>query len=133
MPSNSALTCLPPTAARRTDTRFSAIILIHLFVQFAHHNGLDCREKFGGGCGAGSNGCSHGQRRAHIPTNHPSARGNAQLATNAGDKVPNLPSLIALWLVQGLRAVFAGSDAGVAISVAPAEDPFGKGAETFFS
>jgi len=48
MTSNSALTCLPPTAARRTYTLFSAIVLIHLFVDFAHHYRLDCGEDFGG-------------------------------------------------------------------------------------
>ena len=42
-PSSSARTCRPPTAARRTLTRFSAIGMFHLFVELGHHHRFDDR------------------------------------------------------------------------------------------
>lgn len=112
---------------------FSAIVLIHLFVQFAHHHRLYGGKQFSRGDPTNTKRRGQRQRRAHVPTDYATARGNAQLTTKAGNQLPDLPSLIALWLVQDLRAVFAGFDAGLAVSVAPAEGPFGKGVETFFS
>jgi len=51
-PSSSARTCRPPTAARRTLTLFSAMGLIHLFVEFGHHHRFNDGQHFG-----------HGERR----------------------------------------------------------------------
>jgi hypothetical protein len=119
--------------ARRTETRFSAIVLIHLFVEFTHHDGFDCGEEFSGRHAANTQCFCQRQCRPHVPTNDAAHRGDTQLPTKAGDKIPDLPAFKALRLVQDLWAVFAGFGAGVAVLRAPAEDPFGKGAETFFS
>src|SRR5690606_12579679 len=48
-PSSSARTCRPPTAARRTLTLFSAMGLIHLFVEFGDHHRFDDGPQFGHG------------------------------------------------------------------------------------
>ena len=56
-----------------------------------------------------------------------------QLAAEAADKVPDLPTLRSFRTVQPRRAVRAGLRAGLAVALAPAEGPFGESAEAFFS
>ncbi len=77
MPSSSARTCLPPTAARRTLTLFSAMFLFQSFVELGDHYRLDrgqklCHRKTG-----------HAQRlcqcqcRAQVPADDRAGWGNA--------------------------------------------------------
>ena len=137
-PSSSARTCRPPTAARRTLTRFSAMGMIHLFVEVRDHHRLDDGQQFGHGERRDAERVTERERRRHVPADH-GARQHAQLAAETADEVPDLPTLRSFRTVQprravraGLRAAFAGF-ATLAVSVAPAEGPFGEGAEAFFS
>ena len=131
-PSSSARTCRPPTAARRTLTLFSAMGVIHLFVEFDHHHRFDDGQKFSRDGGRRAEGLAKGQRRRHVPADH-RARQHTQLAAEAADQVPDLPTLLSFRTVQPRRAVRAGLRAGLAVSLAPAEGPFAESAEAFFS
>jgi hypothetical protein len=137
-PSSSARTCRPPTAARRTLTLFSAMGVIHLFVELGHHHRFDDGQKFGHGERRHAERVTERERRRHVPADH-GTRQHAQLATETADKVPDLPTLRRFRTVQPRRAVRAGllealvGCAGLAVSLAPAEGPFGESAETFFS
>ncbi len=110
-----------------------------MLIKLAHHDRLDCGEDFGGGYRANAQRRCQNQSCTHVPADHATARGNSQLTTKAGNQIPDLPAFKTLRLVQDLWAVFAGFPAGLAglaalaVSVAPAEDPFGKGDKTFFS
>ena len=79
-----------------------------------------------------------GKGRAHVPAQHGATR-HPQLAAQAPDQVPDLPAVMAQRLVQSRGAVRARAFAalaglaGRAVAVAPAEGPFGEGAEPFFS
>ena len=85
-----------------------------------------------------------GKSRAHVPAQHGFAR-NTQLTAKASDQIPDLPAVMAQRLVQSGGAVGArafarlegvarlAGVAGLAVAVAPAEVPVGKGAEPFFS
>ena len=79
-----------------------------------------------------------GESRADVPAKHGFAR-NPQLTAKASDQIPDLLAVMGLWLVQSGGAVGArafprlAGVAGLAITVAPAEVPVGKGAEAFFS
>ena len=104
-----------------------------MLIELAHHHRLDGGEEFGGGYRANAQRRCESQRRAHVPANHATAWGNAQLAPKPSDKVPDLPAFETQRLVQDLWAGFAGFLTGLAVFRAPAEDPLGKGDETFFS
>lgn len=106
--------------------------MIHLFVEFGHHHRFDDGQQFSC-CGRGNAECvTEGERRGQVPADH-RARQNSQLAAETVDQVPDLPTLVSQRPVQPRRAVFARRLTGVAVSLAPAEGPVGKDAETFFS
>ena len=106
--------------------------MIHLFVEFGDHHRLDGGQQFGHGQGRNAKCVTEGEHRRHVPANH-RARQHAKLAAEATDQVPDLPALECDGTVQPRRADFARRFTGVAVSLAPAEGPFGKDAETFFS
>jgi len=106
--------------------------MIHLFVEFCHHHRLDNRQQFGHGERWDAQCVTEGQRRRHVPADDGPGQ-DAKLATEASDKVPDLPAFKGGGSVQSRRAVFARRFARLAVSLAPAERPFGEGAETFFS
>ena len=106
--------------------------VIHLFVEFGDHHRFYDRQQFSC-CGRWHAECvTEGERRGKVPADH-RARQNSQLAAETVDQVPDLPTLVSQRPVQPVRAVFARRLAGLAVSVAPAEGPLGKDAETFFS
>lgn len=106
--------------------------MIHLFVEFCDHHRFDDGQQFSHGQRRDAKGFTERERRRHVPADH-RARQHAKLATEATDEVPDLPAFNGGGSVQPRRAVFARRLAGVAVSVAPAEGPFGESAETFFS
>ena len=85
-----------------------------------------------------------GKSRAHVPAEHRFS-GHPHLAAKTTDQIPHLPAVMAQRLVQSGGAVGApafarlegvarlAGVAGLAVAVAPAEVPVGKGAEPFFS
>jgi len=106
--------------------------MIHLFVEFGDHHRFDYGQQFGC-CGRWHAECiGQRQRRRHVPADNRAGK-HTQLATEATDQVPDLPALECDGAVQPRRAVRAGLRAGLAVSIAPTEGPFGEGAETFFS
>ena len=104
-----------------------------MLVQLPHHHRFDQREDFRDRRGIDPERRRHAQRRAEIPAGNRAGWRQAQLPAKAADQIPDLNTFIGLRPVQDLRAGFAGADTGVTISIAPAEDPLGKGDETFFS
>src|SRR5690606_3498765 len=58
---------------------------------------------------------------------------DAKLPGQALRQIPDLPALRRQRPVRAARAVRARALAGFAVAVAPAEVPFGEGAEAFFS
>ena len=106
--------------------------MIHLFVEFGDHHRLDGGQKFGHCQGRNAKCVTEGEHRRHVPADN-RAWQNAQLAAKTANEVPDLPALKCDGLVQPRRAGFARRFACVAVSLAPAEGPFGESAETFFS
>ena len=106
--------------------------MIHLFVEFRDHHRFDDGQQFGHDDRRHAEGVTERERGRHIPADHGAGQ-HAELPTKATDEVPDLPALKGQRTVQPRRAVRAGLRAGFAVSLAPAEGPFGKGAEAFFS
>ena len=112
--------------------------MIHLFVEFRDHHRFDDRQQFSHGQGWDAERVTEGERSGQVPADH-RARQNAELAAETVDQVPDLPALVSQRPVQPRRAVRAGllaalvGCAGLAVSLAPAEEPFGESAEAFFS
>ena len=106
--------------------------MIHLFVEFGDHHRFDDRQQFSHGKRRDAEGIPECQCRRHVPADH-RARQNAELAAKTADQIPKLPALMGQRPVGAARAVRARPFAGFTVSLAPAEGPFGKGAETFFS
>ncbi len=137
-PSSSARTWRPPTAARRTETRFSTIGMLHLFVEFGDHHRFDDGQQFGHGHRRDAERITECKCCRHVPADHRAGQ-HTKLAAETADEVPDLPAFKCDGSVQPRRAVLAGLRAGftgfatLAVSVAPAEGPFGESAETFFS
>ena len=75
---------------------------------------------------------AEGEGRAHVPAEHGFAH-HPHLAAKTANQIPDLPAIMAQRLVQSRWAVLALRFADLAIAVAPAEVPVGKGAEPFFS
>ncbi len=73
------------------------------------------------------------QRRAHVPADDAAGGRNPQLPAEPPHQIPDLLPLMRLRGIQSARALFADAFAAFAVSSAPAELPFGKGDETFFS
>ena len=106
--------------------------MIHLFVEFGDHHRFDDGQQFSC-CGRWHAECiGQRQRRRHVPADNRAGK-HTQLAAETADEVPDLPAFNGDRSVQPRRAVFARFSAGLTVSVAPAEGPLGKGAETFFS
>ena len=106
--------------------------MIHLFVEFRDHHRLDDRQKFGRSERWHAESIGQRQRRRHVPADNRAGK-HTQLAAETADEVPDLPAIECDGSVQPRRAVPAGLPAGLAVSIAPTEGPFGEGAETFFS
>ena len=121
-----------PLGERGIHPIFSAMGMIHLFVEFGDHHRLDDGQQFGHGERRDAEGVTERQRRRHVPADHRTGQ-DAQLAAETADQVPDLPALRSFRTVQPRRAVRAGLRAGLAVALAPAEGPFGEGAEAFFS
>jgi hypothetical protein len=121
-----------PLGERGIHPIFSAMGVIHLFVELRDHHCLDDGQQFGHGERRHAEGVPERQRRRYVPADHGAGQ-HAELAAEAADKVPDLPAVIGQRPVQPRRAVRAGLRAGFAVPLAPAEGPFGEGAEAFFS
>lgn len=115
----------------RPDRRSSWCIL-QLLVQFANHHCLDLWQQFGGDQGVDAQRSGEGKCRTHVPTEHGTGD-HAQLATEATDQIPDLPTFRRLGPIQSCGAVGAAPRAGRAVPVATAEGPVGEGAKAFFS
>jgi hypothetical protein len=111
---------------------FSAMGVIHLFVELGDHHRFDDGQQFGHGERRHAKRVTECDRRRHVPADHGAGQ-HAQLAAEAADQVPDLPTFRRFRTVQPRRAVRAGLRAGFAVSLAPAEGPFGESAEAFFS
>ena len=106
--------------------------MIHLFVEFGDHHRFDDGQQFSC-CGRWhAKRITECQCCRHVPTDHRTGQ-DTQLAAEATDQVKDLPAFKSGGSVQPRRAVLAGLRAGLAVAIAPAEGPVGKGAETFFS
>ena len=125
----AALNSDPP---KPKDALLLFIGMFDLFVELGHHHRFDDGQKFRRGCRRNAKGMPKRQRRRHVPADH-GARQHAQLAAKTADQVPDLPAFMGQRPVQPRRAVRARPLAGLAVSLAPAEGPLGKGAEAFFS
>ena len=123
---------LPPSATRRTETRFSAIIGSDLFVDAADHHRLQFWQKFGRNHRVQAQRVGQCQGRTHVPTDDRLSR-HPHLSAKTADKIPDLPAVMADGSVQPRWAVLALRFAGRAVAVAPTEVPVGEGAEPFFS
>ena len=106
--------------------------MIHLFVEFGDHHRFNDGQKFGHGQRRDAQRVPERESSGQVPADH-RTRQQTELAAETVDQVPDLPTLMRKGPVQPRRAVFARRLAGLAVSVAPAEGPFGKGAEAFFS
>jgi hypothetical protein len=98
-----------------------------------HRRGARRRpQQFGGGGGRHAKCATEREHRAQIPADD-GAGERAELAAETAEQVPDLPALVGSGPVQPRRAVRARVLAGIAVALDPAEGPFGKGAEAFFS
>ena len=121
-----------PLGERGIHPIFSAMGVIHLFVEFCDHHRLDDGQQFGHGEGWHAERVTERERRRHVPADHRAGQ-DTQLTDEAADQVPDLPTLQRFRTVQPRRAVRAGLRTGFAVALAPAEGPFGESAEAFFS
>jgi hypothetical protein len=127
-----------PLGERGIHPIFSAMGVIHLFVELRDHHCLDDGQQFGHGERRHAEGVTERQRCRHVPADHGAGQ-HTQLTAEATDEIPDLPALRRFRTVQPRRAVRASllaalvGRAGLAVSLAPAEGPFGESAETFFS
>ena len=106
--------------------------VIHLFVEFGDHHRLDDGQQFSHDQWRDVEGITQCQCSRHVPADN-RARQQTQLSAKTADKIPDLPAFKGGGAIQPRWAVFADFLAGLAVLLAPAEGPLGKGAETFFS
>lgn len=111
---------------------FSAMGMIHLFVELGHHHRFDDGQEFTRSSGRDAERISQSEGRGQVPADHRAGQ-HAQLTAEAADEIPDLPALMGKRPVQARRAVFARLRAGFAVALAPAEGPLGESAEAFFS
>lgn len=102
----------------------------HLSVDAADGEEFDQRQKLGRDQPVQAQRLGHGQGSCHVPAHHTAGDG-AKLAAQGLGEFPDLPGLEGARAVQISGAVGAGLYASGAVAFAPAEVPFGKGAETF--
>ena len=134
MPTISAFSSWPPTADEpHRDAPFSHPVV----PPSARWSAAPRPARSRAGAQRRSAGSRPAPRRARAPAprSQPSTSRSdgAHLAAHAQRQVPDLPALDRLRPVQDCGALGASSGAGGAVSVAPAEVPFGEGAEAFFS
>ena len=85
--------------------------MIHLFVEFCDHHRLDDGQQFSSDGGRYAKGITESEGRGQVPADHRAGQ-NAQLAAEASDQVPYLPTLMGERPVQPRRAVRAPSTIG---------------------
>ena len=99
-------------------------------VDAAHGVGFNLRQKLGRDQPVQAQRLGHGQGGGHIPAHHPAGDG-AKLAAQGLGEFPDLPSFKGAGAVEVSGAGGARLYASGAVAFAPAEVPFGKGAEAF--
>lgn len=104
----------------------------NLRVQSAHQHALHLGQQFRADERVHSKRVRAGERGRHIEPED-RTRDGTQLPRQLFGEIPDLPSFDRLRTIQDGGAFAANAAAGSAILVAPAEMPFGKGAEPFFS
>lgn len=102
----------------------------HLGVDAADGEGFDQRQKLGRDQPVQAQRLGHGQGGGHVPAHHPTGDG-AELAAQGLGKFPDLPGFKGAGAVEISGAGRARLYASGAVAFAPAEVPFGKGAEAF--
>lgn len=108
----------------------------NLIVQFARERRLNRRQQLRHRQRWHAKRRRQAKRRSHVQANHPvtpRAAYDPQLAAQTLHQIPDLPALQRFRLVQPPRAVRANALARLAIVTAPAEFPFGKSGQPFFS
>lgn len=101
-------------------------------IQSAHHHAFHLGQQLRADEGVHSKRVRAGKSRRHVEAEDRSGDG-AQLPRELFGEVPDLPAFDRLRTVQDGGTFAANAAAGSAILVAPAEVPFGEGAEPFFS
>lgn len=99
-------------------------------VDAAHGVRFDQRQKLGRDQPVQAQRLSHGQGCRHVPADYP-AGDRAELAAQGLGQFPDLPGFKRAGVVEISGAGGAGLYASGAVAFAPAEVPFGKGAEAF--
>lgn len=102
----------------------------HLGVDAADGEGFDQGQEFGRDQPVQAQRLGHGQGGRHVPAHH-TARDGAKLAAEGLGEFPDLPGFKRARAVQISGTGWAGLYASGAVAFAPAEVPFGKGAEAF--
>lgn len=102
----------------------------HLGVDAADGEGFDQGQKLGRDQTVQAQRLGHGQGSGHVPADHPAGDGS-ELAAQSLGQFPDLPGFKGAGAVQISGAGRAGFYASGAVAFAPAEVPFGKGAEAF--
>ncbi len=102
----------------------------HLGVDAADGEGFDQRQKLDRDQPVQSQRLGHGQGGRHVPAHDP-AGDSAELAAQGLGEFPDLPGFKGAGAVEISGAGGAGLYASGAVAFAPAEVPFGKGAEAF--
>jgi len=112
------------------------VFSLHLRIEAANHHCLDVRQELRAEECVEPEGLGDREGGGHIEPQDRTGYG-AQLAREPDGEIPYLPALEGQWTVQDGWALAADAPCvdmtGSAILVAPAEMPFGKGAEPFFS
>ena len=101
-------------------------------VQSADHHALYLGQQFRADEGVHSKRLRAGESGRHVEAED-RTRDGAQLPREPFGEFPDLPAFDCLRTVQDDGTFAASAAAGSAILGAPAEMPFGKGAEAFFS
>ena len=102
----------------------------HLGVDAADGVGFDQGQEFGRDQPVQAQRLGHGQCSGHVPAHNPAGDG-AELAAEGLGEFPDLPGFKRAGAVEVSGAGRARLYASGAVAFAPAEVPFGKGAEAF--
>lgn len=121
--------CLSPSRLRAPRL---LLISPDLRVQSARQHAFHLRQQFSADERVHSKRVRAGERGRHVEAKDRTGD-SAQLPRELFGKIPDLPTFDRLRTVQDGGAFAAGAATGSAILVAPAEVPFGEGAEPFFS
>ena len=104
----------------------------HLGVDAADGEGFDQGQKLGHDQPVQAQRLGHGQGGGHVPADHPTGD-CAELAAQGLGQFPDLPGFKRAGAMEISGAGRAGLYTSGAVAFAPAEVPFGKGDQTFFS